>query len=106
MVRVGVQVTVHQHATDGVDVGGRGHVVDDRVEQRLVRVEVGVGVGVGVGVEVGDGVGVGVGVGAGVTWTPLFLNAVPVSTGTKALPRVPLRMHALSSSMEGSSPSR
>ena len=32
----------------------------------------------------------------------MFLKAVPVSTGTKSLARVPLRMQALSSSTEGS----
>mmetsp|Transcript_7613 Transcript_7613/g.22780 ORF Transcript_7613/g.22780 Transcript_7613/m.22780 type:complete len:244 (-) Transcript_7613:216-947(-) len=39
-------------------------------------------------------------------WTPLFLNAVPHSTGTKAPPMVPFLISLVRSSSEGSSPSK
>ena len=39
-------------------------------------------------------------------WTPLFLNAVPHSTGLILLAIVARRMPAMSSSVVGSSPSR
>ena len=38
--------------------------------------------------------------------TPLFLNAVPFSTGTNFSPQVPLRMHFLRVSSSGSLPSK